>query len=113
MVVAGDLVLLLFGDFNAAKRADGVGVERGVLAAELDLRGAEVLWESGLSLGLRIEMGMREGGEPSLELGFSWYRGGGSRIASGVLQMPVCSIKRVLIDDLEGREAERGPTMAW
>lgn len=50
-VVAGDLVLLLFGDFNTVKRAaaDGVGVERGVLAAVLDLRGAGVLWKSGLS----------------------------------------------------------------
>lgn len=58
-------------------------------------------------------MGMREGGEPSLELGSSWYRGGGSQVASGVLQIPVWSSKRVLIDDLEGSEAERGPTMAW
>ena len=66
-VVAGDLVLLLFGDFKAIERAaEGVGVERGVLAAVLDFKGAEVLWESGLSFGLRIEMGMREGGEPSL-----------------------------------------------
>ena len=50
-VVAGDLMLLLFGDFNTVKRAaaDGVGVERGVLAAVLDLRGAGVLWKSGLS----------------------------------------------------------------
>lgn len=112
MVVVGDLVLL-FGDFNAFKRAaEGMGVERGVLAVILDLIGAGVLWGSGLSFGLRVGMGMREGGESLLEVGLTWYRGGGSRVASGVLQMPWLS-KRVLIGDLEGREAERGPTMAW
>ena len=114
MVVAGDLVVELFGDLNAFKRAaEGVRVERGVLAAIVDVGGAGVLWESALSFGLRIGRGMREGREPSLEVGLAWYRGGGSRVASGVLQIPVWLSKRVLICDLEGREAERGPTMAW
>jgi len=113
MVVAGDFMVLL-GDFNAFKRAaEGVRVEPGTLAAILDLRGAGVLCASGLSFELRMGSGMREGGEPSLEVGLAWYRGGGSRVASGVLQMPEWLSKRVLIDDLEGRETERGPTMAW
>jgi hypothetical protein len=72
-----------------------------------------VVCESGLSFGLlRTGMGMREGGEPSLEVGLAWYRGGGSRVASGVLQTARSPSKRVLIDDLDGREVERGPTMA-
>ena len=112
IVVAGDLRVLL-GDFNAFKRAaEGVAVERGVLATILDLKGPGVLCESGLGFGLRMGRGMREGGEPSLEVGLAWYRGGGSRVASGVLQMLPSSTKRVLIGDLDGSEAEKGPTMA-
>jgi hypothetical protein len=64
MVVAGDLVVL-FGDFKRA--AEGVRVERGVLAAIADLRGAGVVF------GLRIGTGtgMREGGEPWIEVGLA------------------------------------------
>ena len=88
IVVAGDLRVLL-GDLNALKRAaEGVAVERGVLAAVLDLKGgAGVLCESGVRFGLRIGTGMREGGEPSLAAGLAWYRGGGSQVASGVLHI--------------------------
>jgi len=113
MVVAGDL-RVLFGDLNAFKRAaEGVAVARGVLAVALDLRAAGVLCNRGLGFGLRMGTGMREGGEPSLAVGLAWYRGGGSRVASGVLHILPPSSKRVLIGDLSGRETERGPTMAW
>ena len=87
MVVAGDL-RELFGDLNAFKRAaEGVAVERGVLALVLDLKGAGVLCSSELGFGLRMGTGMREGGEPWLAVGLAWYRGGGSRVASGVLHI--------------------------
>ena len=101
MVMAGDLMEILVGVW--------------VLAEIRDLRGARagagVLWESsGMGFGLRTGIGMREGGEGegSVEVGLAWYRGGGSRVASGVLQIALWVSKLGL--EVIG-EAERGPRM--